>query len=779
MSINGHITVQDPLKKRHILLPRGQVEERFIVVSYDWFVPVQLLRRLHSTSTENELESIVFPYDESFESHWQLYLEHQSHPPRIRIGLALLAPRDRCLRADIKLTIITTHGGQVIKEALFYDHTFFLAKGESISSYINDHISPKIFLDIEGDLYEDVISKTKQGTPFNTDDCTIVAYVRFINELEIQPKTKAFDFSRRFTVDWKLTKFLHIIEQINQTRPPVGNDRRLVSDRFQFTHVKIIEGVKSKKWQLLIKCPGTPSTNKQTPLYLTIKCSDFIHANYGKVEIICKNEHNILRRYTQSFEDLSDNYTMEFFSLDELATNIYNYRHDFNETNGRYFTIDYLLFSIQIVQPLQRSSVPKNIKRIVEPTMISLNNSGNIQNKGTTTQGIKSFRERDTSSVMKTEPKRISSVLKINDKIKSPEQHGVTRENTTATTGENQISSWNDPFSDEPRKNHMFPPIVSRNQQNRVSPDQINHSPNRFQSSNELKTFPNIQENLFRSPRVFQNKQIRFTSQSRLHSLDRFNYNSNQPSTLTSPSTTTASTEIPDNFTFLINLFRSGLHSDVTIRCRDRQWNLHKSILSSRSIYFNQYFATSNESELNLSNDDETPSPNILEKIFLFLYTNQYTPMNSSNQSPSPLTEKKRRRSSAATTTTTNTTTTTATINTPFDTTRLIFQGAIKYGIDVLSLLCLQDMCNAQNININTASLLLVCLHQALTDIYAKHHLHDYILQVKNLKQIILRFIQLHSREVLLSAQWKLLEKRYPSLVHDVLEFVVFEKIDE
>ncbi|CAF3400601.1 unnamed protein product [Rotaria sp. Silwood1] len=759
---------------RHVLLPRGPVEERFIVVSHDWFVPVQLLRRLHSTSTENELESIIFPYDESFESHWQIYLEHQSHPPRIRIGLALLAPRDRCLRADIKLIFITTHGGQVIKESLFYDHAFFLAKGEPISSFINDHISPKVFLDIEGDLYEDVISKTKQGNPFNTDDCTIVAYVRFINEIEIQPKTKAFDFSRRFTVDWKLTKFLHIIEQINQTRPPIGNDRRLVSDRFQFTHVKIIEGVRSKKWRLLIKCPGTSSNNKQTPFYLTIKCSDFIHANYGKVEMICKNEHNVLRRYTQSFEDLADNYTMEFFSLDELSTNVYSYRHDFNETNGRFFTIDYLLFSIQIVQPLQRSSVPKNIKRVVEPTMISLNSNGNIQNKGSTTHGIKSSRDQRVSSVMKTEPKRISSVLKMNNKMRSPEQHGVTRENTVATTGENQMPSWGDPFSDEPRGNHIFPPIISRNQQNRVSPDQMIHSPIRFQSSNELKTFPNIQENLYRSPRLFQNKQIRFASQSRLRSLDRFNPNSNHASTLPSPSTTTASTEVPDNFIFLTNLFRSGLHSDITIRCRDRQWNLHKSILSARSIYFNQYFATSNESELNLLDDNETPLSNILDKIFFFLYTNQYTSLNSSNQSPSPLTDKKRRRSSATTTTTTITA-----ANTSFDTTRLIFQGAIKYGIDVLTLLCLQDMCNAHNININTAALLLICLHQALTDVYAKFHSTDYTSQVKNFKQIILRFIQLHSREVLLSAQWKLLEKHYPALVHDVLEFVVFEKIDE
>ncbi len=175
---------------------------------------------MKSNNTENELESIIFPQDESFDSHWQLYIEHQSRPGRIRIGLALLAPHDRCIRADIKLIFVTTHGGQIIKEHLLHNHHFFLSKGEAISSYINEHISPKVFLDIEDDLYENVVNGSQQGNLFNTNDCTIFAYVRFINELEIEPKTKAFDFSRRFTVDWKLTRFRHIIEQINQSRPP-------------------------------------------------------------------------------------------------------------------------------------------------------------------------------------------------------------------------------------------------------------------------------------------------------------------------------------------------------------------------------------------------------------------------------------------------------------------------------------------------------------------------------------------------------------------------------
>jgi hypothetical protein len=178
---------------------------------------------LSTNNAESELESTIFPYEESFDSHWQLFIEHQSHPPRIQIGLALLAPRDRCLRADIKLIFVTTHGGQIIKEHFFHNHTFFLAKGEAISSYINDHISPKIYLNIEDELYQDVVNGTQQGNLLNSDDCTIMGYVRFINEYEIEPKTKAYDFSRRFTVDWKLTKFRHIIEQINQSRPPGKN----------------------------------------------------------------------------------------------------------------------------------------------------------------------------------------------------------------------------------------------------------------------------------------------------------------------------------------------------------------------------------------------------------------------------------------------------------------------------------------------------------------------------------------------------------------------------
>ncbi|CAF4445732.1 unnamed protein product, partial [Rotaria magnacalcarata] len=46
---------------------------------------------------------------------------------------------------------------------------------------------------------------------------------------------------------------------------------------------------------------------------------------------------------------------------------------------------------------------------------------------------------------------------------------------------------------------------------------------------------------------------------------------------ITIPSvSSTALSDLTDNFTFLTNLFRSGLHSDITIRDQDHQWDLHK-----------------------------------------------------------------------------------------------------------------------------------------------------------------------------------------------------------
>lgn len=164
------------------------------------------------------MESFIFPHDELFESEWQLFIEHYTNPPRIRIGLLLLEPRYRCLNADVKLVLTITENGQILKEHFFHKHTFFLTKGESISSFINEHISPKVFFDIEDELYENIINGVQKGNSLNTNECTVAAYVHFINEFDIEPKPKAIDLSRKFTASWSLTKFRRALEQINQAK---------------------------------------------------------------------------------------------------------------------------------------------------------------------------------------------------------------------------------------------------------------------------------------------------------------------------------------------------------------------------------------------------------------------------------------------------------------------------------------------------------------------------------------------------------------------------------
>jgi len=251
---------------------------------------------------------------------------------------------NRCIRADIKILLVKTLNEQVVKEHLIENHLFFLSKGEALNSFITERISPKVYFDLD-DLIDIV-------------DCSMIVHVKFRNEYEIEPKMKRFDFSRKLTANWKLDEY---------------QKRRLLSDRFQFTHTKIIEGIRTKNYKLSIHYTRANTPNKQTPFIVTVQCSNPAQFNYGKFEIICPNEHNILRRYIESMEDLTDNYSIEFFSLDELSMNIYKYKQNFQEVNGRFLIIDYVLISIRIVQPLNPADVFRKMKNTVEPTIISLN----------------------------------------------------------------------------------------------------------------------------------------------------------------------------------------------------------------------------------------------------------------------------------------------------------------------------------------------------------------------------------------------------------------------
>lgn len=109
---------------------------------------------------------------------------------------------------------------------------------------------------------------------------------------------------------------------------------------------------------------------------MTLQCLNTTQPNYGKFEIVCQNEHHVLRRYIESTEDLTDNYTIEFFTFDELYSHIYHYKQNFDKNNGRITSIDYLLISIRIIQPLQVFDALKKLRPMHEPTVITLNTLG-------------------------------------------------------------------------------------------------------------------------------------------------------------------------------------------------------------------------------------------------------------------------------------------------------------------------------------------------------------------------------------------------------------------
>ena len=197
-----------------------------------------------------------------------------------------------------------------------------------------------------------------------------------------------------------------------------GNNRRLVTKRFQYNHIKMTGDLEAKKWKLLITRSRTPSNSQQAPFHLTLQAPNSIQPNYGKFEITCQNEHNILRRFIESMEDLSDNYTIEFFTFDELSVNIYHYRENFNKNNGRILTEDFLLFSIHIIQPLQGLDILKKIKRTKEPTIISLNSTGKIPKK------------KQENSLKKPKEQTNEPVITENKKTKSP----INQDDSTTRT---------------------------------------------------------------------------------------------------------------------------------------------------------------------------------------------------------------------------------------------------------------------------------------------------------------------------------------------------------
>ncbi|GAB1316963.1 hypothetical protein MFIFM68171_07173 [Madurella fahalii] len=69
------------------------------------------------------------------------------------------------------------------------------------------------------------------------------------------------------------------------------------------------------------------------------------------------------------------------------------------------------------------------------------------------------------------------------------------------------------------------------------------------------------------------------------------------------------------------NLLRSGLFSDVTIKCGDRTWKLHKSILCTRSVWFEKALTGSFQEAQSGIITIENFEPEAVDWVLCYIYT--------------------------------------------------------------------------------------------------------------------------------------------------------------
>ncbi|KAI1343497.1 hypothetical protein F5Y15DRAFT_412280 [Xylariaceae sp. FL0016] len=75
-----------------------------------------------------------------------------------------------------------------------------------------------------------------------------------------------------------------------------------------------------------------------------------------------------------------------------------------------------------------------------------------------------------------------------------------------------------------------------------------------------------------------------------------------------------------------LQLFETGMFSDVTVKCKGKQWNLHKNILCTRSKWFKDALQGKLDELKEGIITLELPEPDVAHAILYYLYTGGFPP---------------------------------------------------------------------------------------------------------------------------------------------------------
>lgn len=165
-------------------------------------------------------------------------------------------------------------------------------------------------------------------------------------------------------------------------------------------------------------------------------------------------------------------------------------------------------------------------------------------------------------------------------------------------------------------------------------------------------------------------------------------------------------------------LFEQANFSDVTLTCGNREFKMHKSILSARSAVFSAMFESQMLEGISNKVQIEDVDPDVMKEVLRFIYTGKSNSIDKMAD--------------------------------------LLLAAADKYALERLKALCEEALCNNLDIENVADTLILADCHSAV-----------------QLKYQAIEFINNHATEVIETSGWKMMIEKQPHLVAETFKALV------